>query len=688
MPRNRRFVPAAAAAALLTIALVSPRGVLAADAPRIPDYQGIDKTVNPGDDFFRYTNGAWMAKTEIPADRATYGSFAVLADEVRQRTSDLIQQAGAGAGGGSNDDRAKVGAYYQAYMDEKTIEARGLKPVQAELDRIRAIGDRKALARFLGEGLRADVDALNNTNFFTDRPSGFSDPSKYVVYLMQGGLGMPDRDNYMNSGPKDVEIQNKYRAHLAAVLKLAKIAKSDEDAKTRAERIYDLEKKIAAVHGTREISLDVVKANNPWKLSEFATKAPGLDWTTYFEAARLSGQPVIIVWHPGAVTGEAALLGKEPLEVWKEYLAFHAIDRMSSVLPKAFADERFAFYGTVLTGTTKQRDRWKRAVDATSGALGDAVGRMYVAKYFPPEAKATAQKMVANIVAAFRARIDRLDWMTPATREKAKAKLDTLYVGIGYPEKWEDYSSLEIRNDDAYGNAFRAERFVTTQSVAKLGKPVDKGEWCMTPQTVNAVNLPLQNALNFPAAILNPPFFDANADAAANYGAIGGVIGHEISHSFDDQGAMFDAQGKLLNWWTPEDFAHFAEAGAKLAAQYDAYEPLPGLHVNGKLTLSENIADVAGLAASFDGYRASYGGKPGPEIAGFTGDQRFFLAYGQAWRSLIRPEALRVQLMTDGHSPGEYRADSVRNLDAWYTAFDVQPGRKLYLAPAARVKVW
>jgi predicted metalloendopeptidase len=690
-------VAAVVAAVLVTFSLVPPPA--RAETFKGPDVAGIDKGVNPGDDFFHYTNGAWITKTEIPPDRAVFGSFSIVDEEVRKRTSSLIQEAGTGAGAaeagaGTAADRAKVGAYYQAYMDEKTIEARGLKPLQAELDRIRAISDRKGLARFLGEEMRADVDALNATDLFTDRPFGiwvapdFSNPDRYVVYLLQGGLSMQDRDYYMNTGPKDVEIQAKYRAHVAAVLKLAKIAKTDDDAKARAERIYDLEKKIAATHGTRTDSMDVLKANNPWKTSEFGTKAPGLDWATYFEAAHLSGQPMMIVWHPGAATGEAALAGKEPLEVWKEYLAFHAIDRLSAVLPKAFADERFAFYGTVMTGATKQRDRWKRAVDATSGGVGDAVGRLYVSKYFPPEAKAEAQKMVANIVAAFRRRIDLLEWMTPATREKAKAKLDTLYVGIGYPEKWTDYSSLEIRKDDVLGNVQRAELLVLRESLAKLGKPVDKGEWCMTPQTVNAVNLPLQNALNFPAAILNPPFFDASADAAANYGAIGAVIGHEISHSFDDQGAQFDAQGRLANWWTPEDFAHFEAAGAKLVAQYNAYEPLPGLHVNGKLTLSENIADVAGLAAAFDGYRTANGGKSGPDAGGFTGDQRFFIAYGQAWRERVRPEALRDGIMTDGHSPAEFRADSVRNLDAWYSAFGIEPGRKLYLAPDARVKVW
>jgi putative endopeptidase len=396
---------------------------------------------------------------------------------------------------------------------------------------------------------------------------------------------------------------------------------------------------------------------------------------------------MIMVWQPAGVTGIAALVGSQPLDVWKDYLTFHALDRASPLLPKTFADESFRFYGTMLSGVPQQRERGKRAVEATSDALGDAVGKLYVKNYFPPEAKATAQAMVKNIIAAFGRRIDRLDWMSPVTRAKAKAKLATLYVGIGYPEKWRDYSALKIVRDDALGNLQRTELFDYRESLAKIGKPVDKTEWWMTPQTVNALNLPLQNALNFPAAILNPPFFDAAADPAQNYGGIGAVIGHEISHSFDDQGSQFDASGRLLNWWTPEDLAHFRAAADRLAAQFDAYEPLPGLHVNGKLTLSENIADVAGISASYDGYRAAYGNSA-PVLQGFTGDQRFFLSFAQIWRAKSRPEALRVLLMTNGHAPEEYRADTVRNIDAWYQAFDVRPGSRLYLAPDARVRVW
>jgi predicted metalloendopeptidase len=653
------------------------------------DVAGMDRSVDPGDDFFAYTNGGWLKATEIPPDRSSFGTFSVIEDTVNKRTADLIQSAGKSQAP-ARSDAAKVGAYYEAFMDEKAIEARGLSPVKAELDAIAGITDRKSLARVLGSGLRADVDALNNTNFHTDRLFGlwaapdFANPERNVAYLMQGGLGMPDRDNYRNTTPKDVELKGKYRRHLAALLELAQIP----EAEARAGRVYDFERKIADTHVSRTDSLDVLKANNPWKLAEFPARAPGLDWTEYFAAAGLGAQPMIMVWHPSGIVGESALAGSEPVELWKDYLTARAMDRASPLLPKAFADEYFRFYGTALRGATEQRPRWKRAVDATGQALGESVGRLYVERWFPASAKAEAQKMVRNIVEAFRKRIDRLDWMTPATRAKAKAKLDTLYVGIGYPERWRDYSGLKVERGDALGNSERAELFQYRSSLAKLGKPVDKAEWCMTPQTVNAVNLPLQNALNFPAAILNPPFFDAASEPADNYGSIGTVIGHEISHSFDDQGSQFDERGRLFNWWTQEDFAHFAKAAERLAAQYDAYEPLPGLHVNGKLTISENIADVAGVAAAFDAYRAASGGKPGPTKDGLTGDQRFFIAFGQAWRSKDRPEALRNQVMTDGHAPAEYRADAARNIDAWYDAFRVQPGRKLYLAPDARVRVW
>ncbi len=632
----------------------------------------MDPSVAPGDDFFSYANGKWVAATSIPADRASFGAASVVAEEANRRTAELIRKA----------KHSKVGDSYAAFMDEKTIESRGIEPLEGDLRAITAIGDRTALAARLGGELRADVDPLNNTDFQTDRLFGlfvspdFADSSRNVAYLLQGGLGMPDRENYVSTAAHDVELQQKYREHIAAVLKLAGIQHAAE----RAERIYGLERKIAEAHATRTQSIDVHHANNPWTPADFLAKAPGLEWPTYFNKAGLASQPKIIVWHPNAVTGISALVASEPLEVWKDYLAFHAIDRMSNFLPKAFSDERFNFYSTAINGIAQQRDRWKRAVDATNEALGFEVGKLYVARYFPASSKAKVQAMVKNIAAAFSRRIDQLEWMTPATRAKAKAKVSTLYVGIGYPDRWPDYEGLEVRKDDAFGNAVRAAQFQYRRTLAKIGKPVDRTEWWLTPQTVDALNVPLQNALNFPAAILTAPYFDPSAGAAENYGAIGAVIGHEISHSFDDQGSQFDEQGRLANWWTPDDFAHFSAAAARLVAQYDAYEPLPGIHVNGKLTLSENIADVAGLSASYDGYRAS-----NPAAAD---DKRFFLAWAQMWRRKVREAALRSSLITNGHAPAEARSNGVRNLDAWYTAFGVKAGERLYVAPEQRGRVW
>ncbi|MEO7795535.1 MAG: M13 family metallopeptidase, partial [Thermoanaerobaculia bacterium] len=670
----------------------------AASEPGI-DLAGIDRSLAPGDDFYAYANGAWMKATEIPADRAAWGSFAILAEEANRRTQKLIQEAAAGAEGSAaaNSDARKVGDYYLAYLDEATIEKLGKAPLEPELAAIAALRDKAALSRFLGGQLRADVDPLNSTNFHTDRLFGlwvspdFDNPAKNAAYMLQGGLGMPDRDNYTATDAANTELQAKYRNHIARVLELAGLVPAGKSG-DRAARIYALEAKIAKAHATRTESMEVQRAHNRWTLSAFSTKAPGLDWPAFFATAGLSekGAKVadLMVWHPGAVTGIAALVGSEPLADWQDYLAFRVADRGSPWLSKAFVDESFSFYGTALSGATQLRDRWKRGVDGTNAALGDAVGKLYAAKYFPPESKAAAQEMVRNIVAAFGKRVDKLAWMSPATRAKAKAKLDTLYVGIGYPDTWRNYDGLVVKREDAYGNSERSDRFDYATALSKLAKPADRTEWWMTPQTVNAVNLPLQNALNFPAAILEPPFFDAHTDAAQNYGGIGTVIGHEISHSFDDQGALFDASGKLANWWTDEDMAHFQAAATRLTSQYDAYEPLPGSHVNGKLTLSENIADVAGISAAYDGYRAFHGGKEGPAAQGLTGDQRFFLSFGQIWRAKARPEALRNSLMTNGHAPGEFRADTVRNIDAWYAAFQIPPTSRLALAPEARVRVW
>jgi putative endopeptidase len=642
------------------------------------DVAGMNRNVRPGDDFFDYANGKWVADTTIPPDRSSVGAFSVIAEMVDKRTADLIRDT----------KEKKIADYYAAYMDEKTIEKKGLHPLDAELASIRAIHDKASLARVVGSQLRADVDPLNNAAFHTDRLFGlwvspdFASPEVNAGYLMQGGLGMPDRDYYLGLDEHTKATQAKYREHIEAVLKLAGIDSVAE----RAGKIYDLEHRIAEVHASLTDSEDVHKADNRWMRADFSEHAPGLDWPAFFDGAGLSGQRGLFVWQPGAIKGISALTASEPLDLWKDYLVFRAIDRAAALLPKAYVDENFRFYGTALSGATQLRPRWKRAVSATNGALGDAVGKLYVQRYFPPAAKAAAQAMVKNIIAAFGKRIDRLDWMKPETRAKAKAKLGTLYVGIGYPDKWHDYAGLRVSRTEALANAQRASLFDYRTAVSHLGKRADKHEWWMTPQTVNALNIPLQNALNFPAAILNPPFFDASADPVLNYGGIGTVIGHEISHSFDDQGSQFDAKGRLANWWTPEDFAHFKESADRLAAQFSAYEPLPGLHLNGAQTLSENIADVAGISAAYDGYRA--GGAQHAAAQGFTGDQRFFLSFAQVWRSKQRPEALRRAVLTDGHAPAMYRVATVRNIDAWYPAFNVKPSEKLYLAPKERVRVW
>jgi len=679
-------------ASVLGLALAAAASLIAASSPESGpgiDFVGMNRAIAPGDDFFGYANGGWIDRTEIPADRSNYGVGAVLVEKTSAQVRGLIEAAAKGTPAPGSDAQ-KVGDYYASYLDEAGIEAKGLAPLQPELGRVAAIADKHALSAYLGTTLRADVDALNSTNFYTDHIFGvwitqaFADPGRNVPYLLQGGLGMPNRDYYLVDSPRMADIRTKYQAHVAAMLKLAGVA----DADAKAQRIVALETKIAQAHVSRADSEDVHKANNPWNRGDFATHAPGLDWDAYFQSAGLGSQTDFIAWHPGAIAGISALVASESVDTWKDYLTFHLVDHYAGVLPKGFVDERFAFYGNVLAGTPKNRDRWKRAIDATNSAVGEAVGKLYVAKYFPPAAKAKIEAMVGELLVAYRARISNLAWMSPQTKEKALAKLATLKIGVGYPDKWRDYSALQIARGDALGNLERAEAFEYRRNLAKLGQPVDRGEWVMVPQTVNAVNLPLANALNFPAAILQAPFFDPRADAAINYGAIGATIGHEISHSFDDQGSQFDAQGKLANWWTPDDLAHFEGASARLAAQFDAYHPFPDISVNGKQTLSENIADVAGLSASHDAYLLSLHGKRAPVLQGLTGDQRFFLAFAQSWRTKVREAALRQQILTDGHAPAAYRGDTVRNLSAWYPAFKVKDGQKLYLAPEDRVQVW
>ncbi len=653
------------------------------------DLSGMDHSVKPGDDFFRYANGDWLKTAKIPADRSSTGTFLKVFEQSEKDTAELIRNAGAGHPAAGSDAR-KIADYYAAWMDTDTIEKRGLSAIRPELARIDAIASRDGLARVLGSRLRADVDPINATNYHTQNlfglfvTQGLEDPSHHVAYLLQGGIALPSRDYYLSTDPHMVEARDKYLAYVGALLKQAGIA----EAQAKARTIVALETKIASAQASLIDSENVHKANNLWSMADFDAKAPGLDWATYFKAAGLQDQSQIDAWQAGAITGLSALTASEPLQAWKDLLIFHTINHAASLLPKAYADLSFKFYVQELQGTPVQQPRWKRAVAATSTQLGDAVGQLYVKHYFPASSKAEIEQLVKNLVAAFHDRIDTLNWMTPATRARAKDKLDTLRVGVGYPDTWRNYSSLDVRADDALGNRLRAEKHEYERQRAKLGQNVDKSEWWMTPQTVNAVNLPLQNALNFPAAILQPPFFDPKADAAANYGAIGAIIGHEISHSFDNLGAEFDAQGKLDNWWTPEDLAHFKAAGQQLVEQFNQYEALPGLHVNGEQTLGENIADVSGLTIAWLAYQKSLNGKPAPVIDGLSGDQRFFIAFGQAWRGKIRDAALRQRLSTDVHAPGDFRAETVRNLDQWYPAFEVKPGEKLYLAPEDRVKIW
>lgn len=643
------------------------------------DTQGLDKAANPGDSFNLYANGAWEKNTEIPADRSSWGGFGVLRDLSDQRTRAIIEEAArSNAAPGSNQH--KVGTFFASFMDEAAIEAKGAAPLKPHLAKIAAINSTSDLARAFGEanqmgvgspfGAQVEQDLRNNT--------------RYAAYVGQGGLGLPDRDYYLDDkNPKFVEARRKYQQHIATMLSLAGIS----DPQARAQRIYDLERKIAEAHWTRVEQRQIEKLYNPMSRADLAKNIPGFDWKTYLTAAGVSSEPTIIVAHPSALAGAAKLVQSESLQAWRDYLTFRTVAAAAPMLPKAFVDESFAFNGKALAGTPQLKDRWKRGVDLVGGGMGEAVGQLYVAKHFPPEAKAKADELVRNLIKAMDVRLANLDWMAPETKVKARAKLAAFTPKIGYPDTWRDYSSLEIRPGDALGNALRAASFEYKRNLDKLGKPVDRGEWGMYPQTVNAYANPLLNEIVFPAAILQPPFFDPNADDAVNYGGIGAVIGHEITHHFDDQGRKFDQNGNLAEWWTPADASRFKALADNLVAQYAAYEPLPGRKVNGELTLGENIADLAGLTIAYDAYKMSLNGKPAPVIDGYTGDQRFFLGFGQIWRNKYREPLLQQVLTTDPHTPGNFRANVVRNFDPWYSAFNVENGA-LYLKPEQRIKLW
>ena len=666
-----------------TLAADSQHEKLTALTPVVID--GMDTSIKPGDDFNAYANGGWAKTAVIPADQTSWGVFGEINERTNKQLNGLIQTAVIAPTG---SEARKVGDFFTAYMNTQSIEQIGLAPLQARLDSINAIKTRTELSAYLGAQLRADVDPINATNVWTENlfglwvSQGFHDNTVYTAYLMQGGLGLPDREYYLSKNPKMVALRSKYEIHVASILKLAGVAEPESAAK----RVLKLEHAIAVSHAPREDTSNVLKADNTWQSRDFAAKAPGMDWETYFKAAGLGSQSSLIVWHPTAVKGEAALVASANLADWQNYLRFHAINVYASVLPKAFADQHFAFYGTTLSGTPEQEERSLRAIETINGSMGDALGKLYVAKYFSPEAKAKIRSLVDNLLAAFSQRINTLDWMAPSTKAEAQAKLKSMVVGVGYPDQWRDFSGLDIRADDAFGNIDRAKKYAYQQALNKLGKPVDPAQWCMVAQEINAVNMPMQNAINFPAAILQAPYFDINASDAANYGSIGATIGHEISHSFDDSGAQFNAKGELNNWWQKADFAHFKKSAKALAAQYSAYRPFPDLAINGQQTLSENIADLAGLNVAYDAFHHAAGAQDGATNQRL--DQEFFLAFAESWRGIEREQALRRQITTNEHAPDAFRIATVRNLDAWYSAFAVTPGQKLYLTPASRVRVW
>ena len=636
------------------------------------DTAGMDPSVLPGDNFYQHANGTWAKTTPIPADKSNYGMFTLLDDLSKEHTRAIIEDT-------ATDPASKIGQAYASFLDEAAVEAKGLAPFQPWLNEIRALKSKQDYPALI-----AKADRMSISHPF---PSfiGLDDKvnTQYAFTLFQGGIGMPDRDYYLTDDERMRGIRAKYLQHLNNVLTLA----GEANAAARAKAILDFETKIARVHWTQVDSRDATKTYNKLTVADLQKRAPGFDFRTLLGGLGINSTELLVA-QPSAITGIANLISKAPLGVLKDQMLVRSLDGYAAYLPSAFDKEAFSFYGTTLSGTPEQEARWKRAVNFTVGALSDDVSQLYVRKHFPPETKAAADELVRNVLAAMGRRIDQLTWMKPETKARARAKLANFTTKIGYPSQWRDYSGLDIRRDDLIGNAIRSAAFEHQYQVGKLGGPIRKWEWGMTPMTINAYANFSMMEIVFPAAILQPPFFDPNADPAINYGGIGAVIGHEISHHFDDQGAKYDEQGRLADWWTPDDLRAFEAAGKSLVAQYDAYQIFPGANVKGDFTLGENIGDLAGLTVAYDAYRHSLGGAEAPVLDGTTGDQRFYLGWAQVWRRNYREANLRQRLITDPHSPSEQRVAVVRNLDPWYPAFGVQAGQRLYLAPDARVRIW
>jgi len=645
--------------------------------------QYIDQGVRVQDDFFGHLNGKWLKSTEIPSDRSSWGTFMQLRDNTQGQVRGIIEADQKKPGKKVGSDEQKIGDLYTSFMDEKKLDALGTKPLAGELQRIRALKDK--------HGVPALVAHLSQIGVATPYGIGVAqdakESTKYATYIRQGGLGMPDRDYYLKLDDKRMAgIRAKYEQHITNILALA----GDKDAAAKAKAILAFETELAQVQWNRVELRDPNKGYNKMSVAELAKLAPDYDWKAALAAAGVANKTdYVIVGQPSYVSGLDQVLAKTDLETVKAYFQWQVLREFSPYLSKAFVDERFDFYGKTLSGVTEQEPRWKRGVSTVEGALGEALGREYTAQYFPPERKARMEELVKNVLAAYRESIDHLDWMGPETKKEAQAKLAKFNPKIGYPNKWRDYSKLAIKKDDLVGNVMRTATFAYNRNISKLGKPIDREEWGMTPQTINAYYNSRLNEIVFPAAILQPPFFNAQADDAVNYGAIGAVIGHEIGHGFDDKGSQSDGDGNLRNWWTKEDEARFKAKTDMLVKQYDAFEPVPGYHVNGDLTLGENIGDNSGLAIAYKAYKISLHGQPAPVIDGLSGDQRFFMGFGQVWRSKMRDEAQINQVKTDPHSPGQFRANgTLRNQAAFYEAFGIKEGDKMYLKPEDRVTIW
>jgi putative endopeptidase len=648
------------------------------------DIAAMDRAIDPGDDFFRHTGGTWMKTNQIPGDRSRWGSFDILGAKSEDDVRAAIEGAAKASPRAGSPERKAVD-YYQSYLDQAAIDAKGLDPVKADLAAVAAAQTHEDIVKLAAApAFRANLPVGMVVALDAKRPN------VYIVAVGQAGLGMPDRDYYLKDDAKFADARAKYRVYVETMLKLA----AYPDAAPSADAIAAVERQIAELQWPREKSRNRDLTYNAKNRAELAAFAPDFPWEAGLGAFGAPAHNEFIVVQLDAVQGLARLFRATPVATWRAYLTFHYLNANADILPKAFDDAAFDFNGRTVTGQPEQRERWKRAVSQMSGtpfnaAMGEAVGQLYVKRNFTPQAKAAMRDLVENLRAAYKVRIAKLPWMTDETKKAALRKLETINVKIGYPDKWRDYAPLEIKPGDAFGNRQRENVFQRTRDVGRLAKGANRADWNMAPQTVNAYYNSVWNEIVFPAAILQPPFFDLNADPAVNYGGIGAVIGHEMGHGFDDQGSKSDENGVLRKWWSAEDERRFKELGDKLADQYSKFEALPGLNVNGRLTLGENIGDLGGLNVALEAYKISLKGKDAPVIDGFTGVQRFFLGFGQVWRQLIREDALRNRIVSDSHSPGEFRANgTVRNMDAWYEAFGVKATSKLYLPPDQRVRIW